>query len=115
MCWIAAKNNPKYTFIQNTHSAAAGFKNEVKKHSFCNISKFKISDTVLLSRKRRKKCADVLPTGKVPALKDFEELRPINILPAITKLFEEPFINQVKQCISEYAIIPDNQTGFRQN
>lgn len=59
------------------------------------------------------KTAHVIPLPKVKNPNELKDLRPISILPALSKVFERVLYNQLKVHVQTYSIIPDNQSGFR--
>lgn len=69
------------------------------------------SGTVPLSWKR----AIVVPLSKVPRAVELSDLRPISILPAISKLLERIVFKQLVHHLSENNILPSLQSGFRKH
>jgi hypothetical protein len=61
------------------------------------------------------KTANVIPIPKVTSPTSFSDLRPISILPALSKLFEKLLAVQIVNFLDENNILPDTQSGFRGN
>lgn len=61
------------------------------------------------------KVASVVPIPKVTNAKSFNELRPISILPTMSKLLEKVVEQQLRASIDNLNIIPMMQSGFRPN
>ena len=59
------------------------------------------------------KIARVLPLPKVKNPNDFKDLRPISILPTLSKAFEKILVSQLKIYLNKFNILPENQSGFR--
>lgn len=59
------------------------------------------------------KAANVLPIPKIPAPSNYNDLRPICILPALSKLFEKTISFQIIEYLDRNSILPENQSGFR--
>lgn len=57
----------------------------------------------------------IFPINKINKRVDYSDLRPINILPALSKVLELLVYNQIFDCIQQNSIIPTNQSGFREN
>lgn len=60
------------------------------------------------------KYALVLPIPKIAKPSEFKDLRPINILPILSKLLEKIVADQLKIYINTFNILPKNQSGFRE-
>jgi hypothetical protein len=61
------------------------------------------------------KTANVIPIPKVTSPTSFSDLRPISILPALSKLFEKLLAVQIVNFLDQNNILPDIQSGFRGN
>lgn len=61
------------------------------------------------------KTSIIRPLPKVPNVTSFNELRPINILPILAKMFEKIVCDMTVEFISSNDILPDVQSGFRAN
>lgn len=59
------------------------------------------------------KLAYVTPLPKVSSPVEFKDLRPISILPALSKLYEKILYLQLKEHLNKYNILPSVQSGFR--
>lgn len=59
------------------------------------------------------KLAVVLPLPKSNSVSEFRDLRPISILPAISKVLERIMYEQLRNHLDTYKLIPDCQSGFR--
>lgn len=59
------------------------------------------------------KHALVLPLPKVSSPTEYKHLRPISILPVMSKILEKILNIQIRRYITEFNILPDNQSGFR--
>ena len=59
------------------------------------------------------KQAIVIPLPKVPQPTAYHQLRPVSILPALSKVLERIVDNQVRQHFKIYNLLPDTQSGFR--
>lgn len=59
------------------------------------------------------KSANILPISKVLTPGSFGDLRPISILPAISKLFEKIIYKQILEFLEANNILPMVQSGFR--
>lgn len=59
------------------------------------------------------KTALVLPIPKITTPSEFKDLRPINILPCLSKLLEKIVNFQLKEYLETNSIIPSVQSGFR--
>lgn len=61
------------------------------------------------------KNANVIPLPKSCDPKEFNDLRPISILPTLSKAFEKLLKIQIDEFISIHQILPEHQSGFRAN
>lgn len=61
------------------------------------------------------KCTLVVPLAKVEEPTDFKQIRPISLLPVISKIFEKIINAQLVQYLNSYSILPSIQSGFRSN
>lgn len=61
------------------------------------------------------KIAEVCPIPKINNPTSYEQLRPISILPVLSKVLERILLNQLKSFIECRAVLPENQSGFRSN
>nr|CAH7750229.1 unnamed protein product [Callosobruchus chinensis] len=59
------------------------------------------------------KVAVVLPIPKKNKPLEYKDLRPINILPVVSKILEKVAENQLRHHIMEYTLLPTSQSGFR--
>lgn len=59
------------------------------------------------------KSAIVLPVSKVAAEACYDELRPISILPTLSKVLEKVMYHQLSVHLTKFQIIPCCQSGFR--
>ena len=59
------------------------------------------------------KCALVKPLPKVSNPVSFGELRPISILPVLSKVTEKLLVKQLQEFIYDNNILPQTQSGFR--
>jgi len=59
------------------------------------------------------KIATVMPLPKNKNPTCFKDIRPISILPTLSKVFEKIILIQVKIYLDKYNILPDTQSGFR--
>ena len=59
------------------------------------------------------KKAKVIPLPKIKYPSNFEHLRSISILPALSKILEKCIEKQIQAFLSENSIIPEKQSGFR--
>nr|CAI5862155.1 unnamed protein product [Callosobruchus analis] len=57
--------------------------------------------------------AVVIPLPKINNPTAYSDLRPISLLPILSKVFEKLVYNQLKQYCFENSIIPVNQSGFK--
>nr|CAI5851761.1 unnamed protein product [Callosobruchus analis] len=55
----------------------------------------------------------VIPLPKINNPTAYSDLRPISLLPILSKVFEKLVYNQLKQYCFENSIIPVNQSGFK--
>lgn len=61
------------------------------------------------------KLAHVLPLPKTNNPKELKDLRPISILPVLSKVLEKILNSQVKIHLQNHDLLPQNQSGFRAN
>lgn len=61
------------------------------------------------------KISIVLPLPKVAHPEDYKDLRPISVLPPLSKILERIVSNQIKEYLDKYNILPLTQSGFRKN
>ncbi|KAH1015908.1 hypothetical protein HUJ04_007219 [Dendroctonus ponderosae] len=61
------------------------------------------------------KRAVILPLPKVSNPKELKDLRPISILPAVSKILEKHIYNQILLFMESKNIVPATQSGFRKN
>lgn len=59
------------------------------------------------------KIARVIPLPKKSDAQNLDDLRPISILPTLSKVFEKVLNYQIKQHLDKYNILPNSQSGFR--
>lgn len=59
------------------------------------------------------KIAHVIPLPKINSPSDLKDLRPISILPAVSKLLEKIMGKQIRQHLTSFNILPSVQSGFR--
>ncbi|PZC76278.1 hypothetical protein B5X24_HaOG204833 [Helicoverpa armigera] len=59
------------------------------------------------------KCAAVRPLPKISDPNSFKDLRPISILPCLSKVLERVVYNQTLNYLEDNNILPDLQSGFR--
>lgn len=59
------------------------------------------------------KSALVTPIPKKNTVTDLNDLRPISILPVLSKVLEKVVLNQVTEYIDSYNLVPKYQSGFR--
>ena len=62
---------------------------------------------------RSLKIAKVIPIHKGAEKNDVSNYRPISILPPISKIFEKIIFKQILSFLEKYALLSDNQYGFR--
>lgn len=62
---------------------------------------------------RQWKIAEVLPIPKSNNINDLNDLRPISILPAMSKLLERSASVQIRTHLEKFSILPAQQSGFR--
>lgn len=60
------------------------------------------------------KQANILPLAKVQQPNELKHLRPISILPTLSKVFEKILNLQIRMYLDKHNILPSNQSGFRQ-
>lgn len=61
------------------------------------------------------KTSVVIPLPKVSQPNELKHLRPISILPPLSKVLERILSNQLKNHLTIYDILPSTQSGFRKN
>jgi len=61
------------------------------------------------------KVAKVCPIFKSGDRSQFNNYRPVSILPSISKIFEKLVCNRLMEYLSKFEILCDNQYGFRRN
>lgn len=59
------------------------------------------------------KIAKVLPLPKINTPKTYQDLRPISILPCLSKILEKVMALQIRQHLVNNNILPETQSGFR--
>lgn len=59
------------------------------------------------------KRAIIYPIPKIKNPFEFKDLRPISVLPTLSKLLERVVEQQIREHISQFDILPDIQSGFR--
>lgn len=59
------------------------------------------------------KKAYIIPLGKIKNPKNFKDLRPISILPIISKILEKTIDIQLRNFLEENCLLPKTQSGFR--
>lgn len=57
----------------------------------------------------------VTPLAKVNNPNDFNDLRPVSVIPTIAKIFEKIMFLQINEYINKNNILPHFQSGFRKN
>lgn len=57
----------------------------------------------------------VIPLNKINKPENLSDLRPINILPALSKIVEKAIYEQIYLYVTDNKILPEHQSGFRQN
>lgn len=57
--------------------------------------------------------AIVIPIAKVREPTEFKDLRPVSILPALSKVLEKIVDRQLRDFLSQNNLLPDRQSGFR--
>nr|CAH7741509.1 unnamed protein product [Callosobruchus chinensis] len=74
-----------------------------------------ITNTILLEGKFPAcwKTAYICPVPKLKDIRQLSDLRPISILPGLSKVVEKIIENQLRQHFNDYNILPDTQSGFR--
>lgn len=61
------------------------------------------------------KCGYILALPKVPASNRLEELKPVNVLPTFSKLFEQAIHAQVILYFNKQLLLSVYQSSFRKN
>ena len=61
------------------------------------------------------KLAHILPLPKTKSPTEITDLRPISILPVLSKLIEKVLNLQIRKHLATFEILPDTQSGFRPN
>lgn len=61
------------------------------------------------------KLAHVLPLPKINNPSELKDLRPISILPVLSKILEKILNSQIKTYLKNFDLLPQNQSGFRTN
>lgn len=61
------------------------------------------------------KCSTIIPVEKITGTDKPEELRPINSMPTIEKIFEIIIKKQIDEYLDKNNIIAKQQSGFRRN
>lgn len=61
------------------------------------------------------KSSFLLPVPKVPAPSELKDLRPISILPTLSKVLEKVLESQIREHIETYRLLPTVQSGFRKD
>jgi len=64
---------------------------------------------------KRWKMSIVKPLPKVPNPKTLQQLRPISILPAMSKILEKVAVRQMVAYVDQKEILPKLQSGGRKN
>ena len=59
------------------------------------------------------KQALILPVPKKNNPTEFKDLRPISILPTLSKVLEREVESQLREHVTKYDLLPDTQSGFR--
>lgn len=59
------------------------------------------------------KVSKVLPQPKKSKIAGFSDLRPISILPTLSKVLEKIMAQQISEHLKEFSILPEKQSGFR--
>lgn len=59
------------------------------------------------------KTAIVKPIPKIPDPKEMKDLRPISILPVLSKILERVMCEQLRTYLDQHHILPSEQSGFR--
>lgn len=59
------------------------------------------------------KIAKIKPIPKSSKVEDFKDLRPISILPVLSKIVERVVCNQLTEYLEATGILPEMQSGFR--
>lgn len=60
------------------------------------------------------KQANVLPLAKIPNPTELGHLRPISLLPTLSKVLEDLMKTQITQYVFQNNIVPNSQSGFRE-
>lgn len=61
------------------------------------------------------KTSIVTPLPKIAQPTEFKDLRPISILPTLSKILEKIVFVQLKSHLDKHDILPETQSGFRKN
>lgn len=61
------------------------------------------------------KMSCIIPLPKKATVTELGDLRPISILPALSKIMERIMFIQLNEHLDKYNILPNSQSGFRQN
>jgi hypothetical protein len=61
------------------------------------------------------KTALVCPLPKIPNPSTFSDLRPISILPCMSKIIERIVHTRLNKYLNQFNLLPTNQSGFRKN
>lgn len=59
------------------------------------------------------KTAKILPLPKINSPLTYKDLRPISILPCLSKILEKVLVAQIQQHLDDQGILPKTQSGFR--
>jgi hypothetical protein len=59
------------------------------------------------------KCARVKPIAKGSSIENYKDLRPISILPVLSKIIERVICTQLTRYLEKNRILPVIQSGFR--
>lgn len=60
------------------------------------------------------KTSIIIPLPKKSTVESISDLRPISILPALSKVLEKVLLKQINEYVNEHNILPLYQSGFRQ-
>lgn len=82
------------------------------KSTLCHIINFSLTHGVVPNIWKQ---SLVLPLAKVPKATELKQLRPISILPTLSKVIERLVHNSLVQYIEEHNILPPLQSGFRKH
>lgn len=84
---------------------------------FCLKPLLNIMNTAILKNQFPNiwKKAIITPLPKNSNPKDFKDIRPISILPVVSKVLEKHMYNQINEFVNCHKIIPNCQSGFRKN